>query len=289
MIRILSISNILLVIACCVIAWYAHSYEELYDRYMTTGAELEAREREIQEVQEKLLTADNQLSKLKRLAHGGMQTQAAPNPKRSREGEERVPSREDESVLSPEEEQAATRERIVKTQVAAVGRLIELSEAEAFELEEMYRARQDEAAPFRALEDILGEERADFVRAEQRKAFSRNEMAEIERDTYYLSRKLGLSPQQEGELLNALTEVEMQIEEERKGSSSAGDMRARISRMVREAQLYRRFLLERMQKILTPEQIQQYAEIDRDSSAADVELWHAPPEPEASESAVDEQ
>ncbi|NBW41067.1 hypothetical protein EBR25_08695 [bacterium] len=185
----------------------------------------------------------------------------------------------EEQYVEPIDEE---RERAIQTaemQTAAISRLLTLNDAEKDSLFEMYRAAQLSDEPYASLESILGEQRANFIREEKRKAFSRSEIEEVERDAFYFSKKLGLNEDQELEVLDALTDIQSQLREERKSVSSL-PMRDRMQFMLREAQLHRRILMQRMQSILTQAQLAQYIQYDSESSAADMEMWHSPPESE---------
>lgn len=182
-----------------------------------------------------------------------------------------------ESAHDLRESEEARRARVAEMQTAAIDRLLSLTEGERDSLFEMYRAEQSPDEPHASLESILGAERANFIREEKRKAFSRSELEDVERDAYYFSRKLGLNEDQELEVLSALTDIQSQLREERKSVSSL-PVRERMEFVLREAKLYRRILMERMQGILTQAQLAQYIQYDTESSAADMEMWHSPPE-----------
>ncbi|MGA1192678.1 MAG: hypothetical protein ACO3XO_10410 [Bdellovibrionota bacterium] len=194
-------------------------------------------------------------------------------PRVEREGSEAV------SVEAREDEEDR-RARVAEMQTAAIGRLLSLTESEKDSLFEMYRAEQFADEPHVSLESILGAERANFIREEKRKAFSRSELEDVERDAYYFSRKLGLNEDQELEVLSALTDIQSQLREERKSVASL-PMRERMQYMLREAKLYRQILMQRMQGILTQPQLAQYIQYDSESSAADMEMWHSPPDDSA--------
>lgn len=210
------------------------------------------------------------------------------------EREQEVPQEIAESVRSPRVEREGSevvsveaREdeedrwaRVAEMQTAAIGRLLSLTESEKDSLFEMYRAEQSPDEPHVSLESILGAERANFIREEKRKAFSRSELEDVERDAYYFSRKLALNEDQELEVLSALTDIQSQLREERKSVASL-PMRERMEHMLREAKLYRQILMQRMQGILTQAQLAQYVQYDSESSAADMEMWHSPPDDSA--------
>jgi hypothetical protein len=207
--------------------------------------------------------------------------QEVPQERSESIGQPRVESKGSEPVLvEAREDEEDRRARVAEMQTAAIGRLLSLTESEKDSLFEMYRAEQSPDEPHVSLESILGAERANFIREEKRKAFSRSELEDVERDAYYFSRKLGLNEDQELEVLSALTDIQSQLREDRKSVASR-PMRERMEYMLREAKLYRQILMQRMQGILTQAQLAQYIQYDSESSAADMEMWHSPPDDSA--------
>ncbi len=207
--------------------------------------------------------------------------QEVPQERSESIGQPRVESKGSEPVLvEAREDEEDRRARVAEMQTAAIGRLLSLTESEKDSLFEMYRAEQSPDEPHVSLESILGAERADFIREEKRKAFSRSELEDVERDAYYFSRKLSLNEDQELDVLGALTDIQSQLREDRKSVASR-PMRERMEYMLREGKLYRQILMQRMQGILTQAQLAQYIQYDSESSAADMEMWHSPPDDSA--------
>lgn len=277
MVKVLSVLLVLVVfLSLGGLVYYSNSHEELYLEMRSKTEQLESANEELRLLQVKVKELSQNLEEAKdELESHSKEKQIVPiDPAMHRHS----PIREESSNHSKEKESQEDRQRrIAAMQVAAVGRLLTLDDLEKEALQEMYESRHDQGAANSSLEQILGEERAKVIRDEQRKAFSRSDLEDVERDAYYFSRKFNLSEDQELQVLNALTEVQTQINDEGK-LSTATTPRERMARILADAKLYRRFMMERMQKILSAEQFEQYAKYDQESAAADMELWHSPPE-----------
>jgi hypothetical protein len=144
---------------------------------------------------------------------------------------------------------------------------------EKYERESQARANGEEVET-EPLDDILGADNASYYRQQVQAAFKRVQNEEIERESVWLSRKLGLTPDQESSMREVLERVEVDIggghESERSGLSPQDRVRAMIAENRRRVELRN----AELSKILTPEQLQAYAQIEAESSAADVEVFH---------------
>ncbi len=162
------------------------------------------------------------------------------------------------------EEAASTTER----RVQAIGRVVDLTREEEEQLTEIYENEEKVQ-----LDDVLGKERAQFIREQQRKAYSRAEIEDLERDAYYFTRKFNLNDEQEVAVFNILTEV---TEEQKllREESNPSTPQERMQLMLDQTKLYREILRARLKEVMEKEQYEAYLEYDNESTAADVELWH---------------
>jgi hypothetical protein len=144
---------------------------------------------------------------------------------------------------------------------------------EKYEREATARANGDEAET-ESLDDILGAENATYYREQVSAAFKRVQNEEVERESVWLSRKLGLTSEQESSMRQLFERIESEIggthDTGNAGSNPQDRVRAMIAANRRRSELRN----AELSRILSPEQLQAYAQIEAESSASDVEVFH---------------
>jgi predicted ATPase len=127
-----------------------------------------------------------------------------------------------------------------------------------------------------SLEEVLGAENATYYREQVNAAFKRVQNEEVERESVWLSRKLELSPEQENSVRQVFERVESEISQShdrgQSGLSPQEQLRAMIAQNRQRSQLRN----SELSRILTPEQLRTYAQLEAESSASDVEVFHDP-------------
>lgn len=165
--------------------------------------------------------------------------------------------------------------------ISAIEKFVPLSDEQRARLEEKFkeeRAAQAEGRESTAesLDEILGTENAQAYRTQVNAAFERVRNEELERDTAWMARKLGLSPENEGRMRAAFDEVEQAVAAEypqiQLGASETPQKR--VMRMIAENKRRVQLRAERLRQVLPPEQYAAYVKAESESSAADMEVFH---------------
>jgi hypothetical protein len=103
---------------------------------------------------------------------------------------------------------------------------------------------------------------------------------DLERELFYLSRRLSFSNEQETKVRQALVEVETHVDEcfknEKVSPNFASDLAYRDRLSMQENQFRSDWLAEQMRNILGAGQYQAYVQEEAESSAADMGIFHAP-------------
>lgn len=146
---------------------------------------------------------------------------------------------------------------------------------EKYERESEARANGDEVET-ESLEEILGPENASYYREQVQAAFKRVQDEEIERESVWLSRKLGLSQEQENSMRQVFERVESELGTAGHASNSGLNPQERVRAMIAENRRRSELRTAELSRILTPEQLQAYARVEAESSASDVEVFHDP-------------
>jgi len=184
--------------------------------------------------------------------------------------------RQEENVNQEELEQ-----KLYQARIATLGKFVPLNESQREQLLEKYRLEgEGEEAP--SLGSIVGEENVDFYRKQVGKAFERSRMESFEKDTVYLGRLLGLDRETEDAVHERFLIVDAQIRvwqaEERKAGRKLESPLERMVFQLDETKLRRSLLKQELNKLLTQTQYKAYVTYEAQSSAADYEIWHSPPE-----------
>ena len=182
---------------------------------------------------------------------------------------EAAPSK-DAAALPP----SSTESDIAAEPVEAVA-----SETVASETDEVKESSPDELPATESLEDILGNENANYYKDQMRKAFEQAAEEEREKDVLLLSRRLSLAADQETALRETIVGVEREVEQaaRKEGFGSSGSsMQERMRQMTFESSLRKRLLEQRLKTLLTAEQFKLYLEQQVNSSTNEFGVWHGP-------------
>ncbi len=166
--------------------------------------------------------------------------------------------------------------------ISAIEKFVPLSDDHKERLERKFTEEQaakeeDRESVAESLDQILGADDAKVYRDQMQAAFERARDEELERDTIWMARKLGLLAEQEQRMRASFAEVEQIIRAEFEGSPNVADRsaQARVSRMIAENKRRIQLRAERLRSLLSPEQYQEYVKLESESSASDVEVFHS--------------
>ena len=165
--------------------------------------------------------------------------------------------------------------------ISAIEKFVPLTAEQKERLREKYE-RESEARTIgdevqaESLEEILGPENASYYREQVQAAFKRVQDEEIERESVWLSRKLGLSEEQESSMRQVFERVESALGATGHAPNSGLNPQERVRAMIAENRRRSDLRSAELSRILTPEQLQAYARIEAESSASDVEVFHDP-------------
>jgi hypothetical protein len=163
--------------------------------------------------------------------------------------------------------------------ISAIEKFVPLTPEQKERLREKYERESDAQAhgnevEVESLEEILGPENASYYREQVQAAFKRVQDEEIERESVWFSRKLGLSEEQETSMRQVFERVEAELGTTGHTSNSAKNPQERVRAMIAENRRRSELRTAELSRILTPEQLQVYARIEAESSASDVEVFH---------------
>lgn len=169
----------------------------------------------------------------------------------------------------------------VSWRVSAIEKFVPLNPEQKERLREKYErestaSANGEEVQSESLEDIIGSENASYYREQVQAAFKRVQNEEIERESVWLTRKLGLSPEQESSVRQIFERVESEVSESTAPGHSSGTPQERVRALIAENQRRSELRTNELSNILSPEQRRAYAELEAESSASDVEVFHDP-------------
>lgn len=167
------------------------------------------------------------------------------------------------------------RESLISMKLNAIEQFVPLTEDQTERLRDKYSLEFTPGVRGESLEAILGKEQATFLNDQRDKAFERGQQEAREREVFFWSRKLSLTPTQESFFLNALDDTETEIEKW-KHEQKARSLQARTLLFFEETKRRRELLREKLGDVLSKDQMDTYVEQEAQSAAADVELWHSP-------------
>lgn len=164
--------------------------------------------------------------------------------------------------------------------VSAIEKFVPLTADQKEQLTRKYRAEREaktsgSEARSQSLEQILGEDNARYYRQQVNAAFKRMQDEEMEKDVLLISRQLSLDAAQEESVRAVFAKVE-EVVEANKGVGKDESAHDRVKTMIEENRQRSELRNREMQNILSSEQYKAYLKTQTESSAADVEVFHAP-------------
>lgn len=165
--------------------------------------------------------------------------------------------------------------------ISAIDKFVPLSDEQRERLKEKFaeeqRAQEEQReSTAESLDDILGADNAKVYREQVNAAFERVQSEELEKDTMWTARKLGLSAGQEDRMRAAFQQVEqaLKVEYPQSQHGAGENPQKRVLRMIAENKRRVQLRAEQMRGILSPEQYQEYVRVESESSASDMEVFH---------------
>lgn len=173
----------------------------------------------------------------------------------------------------------------IESRISSIEKMVSVSEDQKARLREKFtndaRARKrGEQVQSESLASIIGEANANFYQEQVRNAFQKAQDQELDRDIFYLSRRLSFTPEQEAAVRKIITNTEAQTEAqftaERASPSFQSDAGFRVRLMIKENEFKSQRLSEQLKGVLSQDQYQAYLQEEAESSNADVGMLHAP-------------
>lgn len=177
--------------------------------------------------------------------------------------------------------------------ISAIERFVPLSVEQKRRLHakflEDHRAQEEaRESGAESLDDILGAEEAQVYRGQVDAAFKKVRQEEIEKDSVWIARKLGLSADLEQQMKAVFEEVELLIDAGRAQfqETAAESPRMRVVRMIADNKRRVELRAERLRQLLPPDQYQAYLLAESESSASDMAVFHGGSEGDSTENEV---
>lgn len=221
-------------------------------------------EKELNEYKTRVSDASKQIAAYES-AHSAT-ISAAPHNTRSEESEPSTQHTEaDQSPTNPPAD-------AVKWRISAIEKFVPLSGEQKERLAESYRAKS-EGRKSETLEEILGNESAQYYREQVSSAFKRMRTQELEKEVVFTSRKLQLSEAQEAKLREIYNSIEATLVAP---TIKNDDVTAqeRVKRMVEEGKRRSALRAEKTKEVFTPQQYQEYLKSEAESPEADMQVFH---------------
>ncbi len=175
---------------------------------------------------------------------------------------------------------------IADTRVKVVGKFVQLSETQREELKKLYleqkQRRLSSSSPEMKdrLAQIIGKDNAEFFSSQRQAAFERRKSEEQLKQVLLLSRELSLNAEQEAKLTQSMKFVEKELENFDAADPAAvgvtfeGSPEDKMRFYIERSQLEAELLRSQVEKFLEPNQYKKYLEIEAQSEASDMTLWH---------------
>ena len=179
-----------------------------------------------------------------------------------------------------DDKKKAEQDEALTWRVSAIEKFVPLTADQKGRLTQKYRAEREAKASgieaqSESLEQILGEENAQYYRQQVNAAFKRMQDEEVEKEVLLVSRQLSLSAAQEENVRSIFGKVEEVVEANR-GTSKNSSPQDRVKTMIEENRQRGELRSQELRNILSPEQYQAYLKTQTESAAADVEVFHDP-------------
>ncbi len=168
---------------------------------------------------------------------------------------------------------------VVAARVSAVEKIIQLTPQQKSLLTGYFNQKLSGATPIQKFEDIIGAENADFYRQQAQKSFNKARIEGFEKEAYFLGSKLGLTPDQEADLISTMQQIDQTMPETPAPDITAGTpsreaQLKQIQDAVKRNQAFEKELDARMIDILTEDQLKKYNQLKVERSSVDAEMWH---------------
>lgn len=169
--------------------------------------------------------------------------------------------------ITPTEAPVPSTNSRAEWKISAIEKIVSLTPEEKEKLRENYNQPQPDQ-----LENIIGPERAEAYKNHVKQTFSKVEEENIQREVYYLSRKLNLDAMQEGQFFGLYRDLNEEVERrlEAENFKEQG-----VKRMIRANQIEDQLLRERLKNVLSEQQYKEWALLQSDSSGQDLEMFHS--------------
>ncbi|MEY4669726.1 MAG: hypothetical protein RL518_2425 [Pseudomonadota bacterium] len=190
-------------------------------------------------------------------------------------GPARIPEREGEG------ENVASSTETLSWRISAIEKFVPLTPEQKERLREKYERESaargsGEEVETESLDDILGAENASYYREQVQAAFRRVQNEEIERESVWLSRKLGLTAEQESSVRQLFERVESEVSEAQDHGQARGSPQERVQQLIAENRRRSELRNAELARVLSPEQFKTYVQLEAQSSTSDVEVFHDP-------------
>jgi len=146
-----------------------------------------------------------------------------------------------------------------------IGRIIALDNLQMEKLTNYYNGDKSES-----LRDILGKELAEIYFKEVQEAYANSFREQIEYDVFYLSRKYGLSPEQEYNLTASISEINNKV----RNTVSEIKPRSELENAKLKAKLEQELKEQEFQKIFDQNQFSQFLKDSKESTNNNILLFH---------------
>jgi len=180
-----------------------------------------------------------------------------------------------------ESEDPSQAETAVSWRVSAIEKFVPLSDQQKERLKTKFNEEREAASAGResqaeSLEDIIGADQAATYRQGVQAAFDRVENEELEKETVWVARKVGLNAEQEARMRDVFSSVEKTIDSEfsDQGHGTSLNPRERVTRMIAENKRRVQLRADALKGVLSNEQYQEYLKLEAQSAASDVEVFH---------------
>ena len=192
-------------------------------------------------------------------------------------------ARLEEPVEVDQEAEQQRQQEAARWRVSAIEKFVPLTAGQRDRLSEKFRreAESGNEAETESLEEILGQENADYYRQQVKSAFQRVQDQETEKEVVWMGRQLSLSADQERAVRGIYAGVEQQVRQEFGAQQHGGAPRSaqeRVKLMILESRRRTELRNTQMKAVLSPEQYEAFLKNEAESASADVEVFHDPGE-----------
>ncbi len=252
-----------------VLMWVASRNIPLSSRQLTRGS-ISTPEPALVRCESELARRDQELNQLRRVNLGDA-AKVVPA--------EQAPTHEVNRAAELEDEDAAR--QAVAWQLSSVEKFVPVSDEQRARLTQKFaeerKAREEgRESSAESLEEIIGVENAQVYRGQVKAAFERVRNEELDKDAVWLSRRLGLAPEQELRMRSIFEDVERVVSAEYAPPplGSGTNPQQRVQRMIAENRRRVELRAERLREVLPADQYQAYIKSESESAASDMEVFH---------------